>query len=47
LDDIIEDQIAFLKEKQLLKEGDVIINTGSTPVQEHLPTNLIKITQIQ
>nr|MBP9933774.1 pyruvate kinase [Chitinophagaceae bacterium] len=47
LDDIIEDQIVFLKEKQLLKEGDVIINTGSTPVQEHLPTNLIKITQIQ
>ena len=47
LDQIISDQINFLKEKGLLKEGDVVINTGSTPVQEHLPTNMLKITRVQ
>lgn len=47
LDQIISDQINFLKEKELLKEGDVVVNTGSTPVQEHLPTNMLKITRVQ
>jgi len=47
LDQIISDQINFLKEKGLLQEGDVVINTGSTPVQEHLPTNMLKITRVQ
>jgi pyruvate kinase len=46
LDGIIADQIRFLKEKKLLKSGDVIVNTCSTPVQEHLPTNMIKITKV-
>lgn len=47
LDAIVADQINALKEKQLLKTGDVVINTCSTPVQEHLPTNTIKITKVQ
>jgi len=47
LDQIIADQINFLKEKDLLKEGDVVVNTGSTPVQEHLPTNMLKITRVK
>lgn len=47
IDGIIADQLAFLKEKGLLKSGDVVVNTGSTPVQEHLPTNLLKITKVQ
>ncbi|HXS36874.1 MAG TPA: pyruvate kinase [Flavipsychrobacter sp.] len=47
LDTIISDQIAFLKEKGLLQIGDVVINTGSTPVKEHLPTNMLKITRVQ
>jgi len=46
LDDIIEDQIGILKERGFLNEGDVVINTGSTPVQLHLPTNIIKITKV-
>jgi pyruvate kinase len=46
LDDIINDQIAFLKEKGLLNSGDVVVNTGSTPVKEHLPTNMLKITKV-
>jgi len=47
LDQIIADQINFLKEKDLLKEGDVVVNTGSTPVLEHLPTNMLKITRVK
>jgi pyruvate kinase len=46
LDDILNDQIKILKERGFLKSGDVVINTGSTPVQQHLPTNLIKVTRI-
>lgn len=46
LDDIIFDQIAILKERGFVKPGDTIVNTGSTPVQLHLPTNIIKITKI-
>ena len=47
LDDIIEDQIEILKERGFLKKGDVVVNTGSTPVQQHLPTNIIKITTVE
>ena len=46
IDDTIADQITFLKEKGLLQTGDVIVNTGSTPVAEHLPTNMLKITKV-
>ncbi len=46
VDEIINDQICFLKEKGLLSAGDVVVNTGSTPVQEHLPTNMLKITKV-
>ena len=46
LDDIIFDQINILKERGFLKKDDVVINTGSTPVELHLPTNIIKITRV-
>lgn len=46
LDDIIFDQINILKERGFIKSGDVVINTGSTPVNLHLPTNVLKITKI-
>ncbi|RYY62726.1 MAG: pyruvate kinase [Chitinophagaceae bacterium] len=46
LDDIIFDQIAILKERGFVKTGDTIVNTGSTPVKQHLPTNVLKITKI-
>jgi pyruvate kinase len=46
LDEIINDQIAILKERGFLRSGDVVINTGSTPVDLHLPTNIIKVTRI-
>ena len=46
MDNTISDQVAFLKEKGLLHPGDVIVNTGSTPVDQHLPTNMLKITKV-
>jgi len=46
LDDIIYDQIEILKERGYIKPGDVVINTGSIPVELHLPTNTIKVTRI-
>ena len=46
LDGIITDQIDILKERGFLKQGDVVINTGSTPVAQHLPTNMLKITKV-
>jgi len=47
LDAIIDDQINILKERGFLKKGDVAINTGSTPVQLHVPTNVLKITKVE
>jgi pyruvate kinase len=47
LDDIFSDQINILKERGFLKQGDIIVSTGSTPVHLHLPTNVIKITKIE
>ena len=47
LDEIIFDQIGILKERGFLKDGDIVINTGSTPVAAHLPTNIIKITKVE
>lgn len=46
LDDIIFDQIDILKERKFLKLGDIVVNTGSTPVPLHLPTNVLKITTV-
>jgi pyruvate kinase len=46
LDDIINDQIDILKERGFLHSGDVVVNTGSTPVDQHLPTNVIKLSKV-
>ena len=47
LDDIIFDQIDILKERMFLKKDDIVVNTGSTPVHLHLPTNVLKITKVE
>ncbi len=47
LDDILFDQVNILKERGFLKNGDVIVNTGSTPVEQHLPTNVIRISRVE
>lgn len=46
LDDIFFDQIRILKERGFIKIGDVVVNTGSTPVNQHLPTNVVKVTKV-
>jgi pyruvate kinase len=47
LDDIIFDEINILKERGFLKAGDLVVNTGSTPIDLHLPTNTLKITKVE
>lgn len=46
LDDIFLDQLNILKERGFIKSGDVVVNTGSTPIDLHLPTNIIKVTEV-
>ena len=46
LDDIFLDQINILKERGFLQKGNIVVNTGSTPIDLHLPTNVIKITEV-
>jgi pyruvate kinase len=46
LDEIFYDQIGILGERGFLKVGDTVVNTGSTPVKLHLPTNVVKVTTV-
>jgi pyruvate kinase len=46
LDDIFNDQLNILKERGFISPGNIVVNTGSTPIELHLPTNVIKITKI-
>jgi pyruvate kinase len=47
LDEIVNDQIDILQERGFLNSGDIVVNTGSTPVHLHLPTNVVKITKVE
>ncbi|HEY0432842.1 MAG TPA: pyruvate kinase [Chitinophagaceae bacterium] len=47
LDDIFQDQIDILQERGFLKVGNVAVSTGSTPINLHLPTNVLKITKVE
>ncbi|HVF81383.1 MAG TPA: pyruvate kinase alpha/beta domain-containing protein, partial [Flavisolibacter sp.] len=47
LDEIVSNQIDILKERGFVKPGHIVVNTGSTPVDLHLPTNVIKITKVE
>jgi pyruvate kinase len=47
LDEIFQDQLNILKERGFVSAGDIVVNTGSTPVQLHLPTNIIKVTKVE
>jgi pyruvate kinase len=46
LDDIFQDQLNILKERGFINTGNIVVNTGSTPIDLHLPTNIIKITKV-
>ena len=45
-DETIDDLTSMLKEEKLIKEGDVIINTGSMPLAKRFKTNMMKITMV-
>ncbi len=45
-DETVRDVIAVLKAKDLLKDGDVVINTAAMPVIENRKTNAIKISTV-
>ncbi len=47
LDDILFDQVNILKERGFIHTGDVVVNTGSTPVELHLPTNVVKVSKVE
>jgi len=47
MDDMVQDQIQILKARGFLLEGNVVVNTGSIPIQLHLPTNMLKITRVE
>lgn len=47
IDGVLADQIALLKAQGLLQKGNVVVSTGSMPVQEHLPTNMLKVTTVE
>jgi pyruvate kinase len=47
IDGIIGDLTEILKQRGFIKKGDVVINTGSLPVNLHLPTNLLKISKVE
>jgi len=46
-DGTIEDKINILKKKKILKEGDIIVNTGSMPIKKRFRTNMMKITVVE
>lgn len=45
-DETIDDLCEILKDKKLLKEGDVVINTMSMPLYKRFRTNTLKITVV-
>jgi pyruvate kinase len=46
-DETIEDVIKILKKKGKVKKGDILINTGSMPLQERLRTNMLRVTLVK
>ena len=46
-DETIEDTIEILKEKKLLKEKDIVVNTASMPLHKRFRTNTLKITHVE
>jgi len=46
LDKAIHESTEMLKYKKLLKEGDIVIHVGSTPLSLHGRTNMLKVSKI-
>ena len=46
-DETIADVLEILKRRNLIRKGDVVINTASMPIQARLRTNMIKVTVVE
>lgn len=46
-DETISDVIQILKEKNLVKAGDIVVNTGSMPIHKQARTNMLKVTVVE
>jgi pyruvate kinase len=46
-DGTIEDVVNILKEDKFLKTGDIIVNTGSMPIERRFRTNMMKVTVVE
>ena len=46
-DETIEETIHILKETNNLAVGDVVVNTGSMPIEKKLRTNMIKVSVVE
>ena len=47
IDEAIDYSIRFLVEKGLLKNEDIVVHTGSTPLQEKGRTNMLKLSYVK
>jgi pyruvate kinase len=46
-DETVNDTIAILKDAGRIKEGEIIVNTGSMPLHRRLRTNMLKVTVVE
>ncbi|MBN1184728.1 MAG: pyruvate kinase [Bacteroidales bacterium] len=46
MDEAIEHSIKFLKEQKLIKENDIVVHVGSTPLLKRGQTNMMKISYV-
>ena len=46
-DETIDDVVEILKANERVKQGDIIVNTGSMPLHRRHRTNMLKITVVE
>jgi pyruvate kinase len=46
IDTAISESINILKQKGLIDDGDTVIHTGSTPLNLHGRTNMMKVSYV-
>ena len=46
-DETIDETIAMLKEENSIIAGDIVINTGTMPIQKRARTNMLKVTVVE
>lgn len=46
-DETINDVIQILKNENLIKPNDVVVNTGSMPIHKKSRTNMVKVTRVE